>query len=124
MSQRRLTRADAAAFDGTGEEQMKIDASSPESRPRLTGKEPAPLAADAKRLLRSLMQRRGFTFKSLAAAMEVDEEEPVASVQTLINKVNRGRFSFAFFLRATRAMGASTIDVSAVDGPESATADQ
>lgn len=85
---------------------------------QFTGSDPAHLAEDAKRILRSVMKRRGFTFKQLAAAMEAEEEASFESVQTLINKVNRGRFSFAFFLRATRAMGVSSVDVASLDGPE------
>lgn len=60
------------------------------------------------------MHRHAFSYKDLADALNASAEGPTESVQALINKVNRGRFSFAFFLRACRAMGAQTIDVSAV----------
>ena len=62
------------------------------------------------------MKRRGFTFKQLAAAMEANGDASFESVQTLINKVSRGRFSFAFFLRATRAMGVFSVDIGPLGG--------
>ena len=61
------------------------------------------------------MERRGYTFRQLADKMaeagNVDAEAP----QALTNKVNRGRFTFAFFLRAMRAMGATTVSIGPVD---------
>ncbi len=70
------------------------------------------MADEAKRILRAEMVRRGFSFKMLADALEAQRQsEPVESAQALTNKVNRGRFSFAFFLRAARAMGVSSIDL-------------
>ena len=90
---------------------------------RATGKELEPYADEAKRILRAEMIRRGFSFKRLALALDARGDGPTESVQTLINKVNRGRFSFAFFLRATRAMGMTTVDLAPlpqVQTPESA----
>jgi hypothetical protein len=63
------------------------------------------------------MERRGYSFKALAAALAVDGDESVETVQTLINKVNRGRFTFAFLVRAARAMGVDTLSVGPVDSP-------
>lgn len=60
------------------------------------------------------MQRHGFSYKELAGALSADADGQTESVQALINKVNRGRFSFAFFLRACHAMGVQVVDVSAV----------
>ena len=57
------------------------------------------------------MHRHAFSYKDLADALNASAEGPTESVQALINKVNRGRFSFAFFLRACRAMGIQTVDV-------------
>jgi hypothetical protein len=51
-------------------------------------------------------------YKSLAEAMSRQAGEPKESTQALTNKVNRGRFSFAFFLRACRAMGVVRVDLS------------
>jgi len=57
------------------------------------------------------MERHGFSYKELADALGATAEGQTESVQALINKVNRGRFSFAFFLRACRAMGVQSVDV-------------
>ena len=57
------------------------------------------------------MHRHAFSYKDLADALNASAEGPTESVQALINKVNRGRFSFAFFLRACRAMGVQAVDV-------------
>jgi hypothetical protein len=62
------------------------------------------------------MVRRGISFRDLAEALERLEGEPSESVQTLINKVNRGRFSFAFFLRVARAIGMTSLDLAPVRG--------
>ena len=78
-----------------------------------TGREEDRFAEEAKRILKSEMERRGYSFKRLAAALDADGGGG-ESVQTLINKVNRGRFTFAFFVRAARAMGASTLSIAAV----------
>jgi len=57
------------------------------------------------------MERRGYTYKDLAEALSTAADGQNESVQALINKVNRGRFSFAFFLRACRVMDVQTVDV-------------
>ena len=80
-----------------------------------TGREDDRFAEEAKRILKSEMERRGYSFKRLAAALEADGDGSGESVQTLINKVNRGRFTFAFFVRAARAMGVSTLSIAAVE---------
>jgi len=95
---------------------MKPETDRADVRRRFTGSDPQAFTNDAKRILRSVMKRRGFTFKQLAAAMEANGDASFESVQTLINKVSRGRFSFAFFLRATRAMGAFSVDIGPLDG--------
>ncbi|GAA0752727.1 DUF6471 domain-containing protein [Ideonella azotifigens] len=71
-----------------------------------TGRAEDELAEEAKRILRAEMVRRGYSFQRLVQAMEAQADgSPVESVRVLTNKVNRGRFSFAFFLRAIAAMG-------------------
>lgn len=80
-----------------------------------TGREDDRFAEEAKRILKSEMERRGYSFKKLAIALAADGDDGGESVQTLINKVNRGRFTFAFFVRAARAMGVSTLSIAAVD---------
>lgn len=70
------------------------------------------MADEARRILRAEMVRRGFSYKMLAEALaEQQGGGPIESVQSLTNKVNRGRFSFAFFLRAVRAMGCASVDL-------------
>ncbi len=80
-----------------------------------TGREDELFAAEAKRILKAEMERREYSFKLLAQALEADGDTS-ETVQTLINKVNRGRFSFAFFLRAVRAMGVTAVNVEPVAG--------
>ncbi len=88
-------------------------ASKPKSAPRprrITGKEDDLMANEARQILRAEMIRRGYSFKMLAEALaEQQGGAPIESVQSLTNKVNRGRFSFAFFLRAARAMGVQSL---------------
>jgi len=81
-----------------------------------TGKEDKAMAEEARRILRSEMERRGYTFKMLSEALAATPGgEAEKSVQSLTNKVNRGRFSFAFFLRAVRVMGMTSVRVAEVD---------
>lgn len=64
-------------------------------------------AADAKRLLRAEMTRRGISYEALAeklATLGVDD-----SVVNLRNKVARGKFSAVFLLQCLEAMGCRTL---------------
>lgn len=71
-----------------------------------TGRTDDDLADEARRILRAEMIRRGYSFQQLSEALAaLDPDAPVESVRVLTNKVNRGRFTFAFFLRAIAAMG-------------------
>lgn len=81
----------------------------PSTDQRSTGRELEPLADEARRIFRAEMVRRGVTFKALAELLNARRDGPPESVQTLINKVNRGRYSFAFLIRACRAMGIDSI---------------
>ena len=76
-----------------------------------TGREDDVFANEARQIFKAEMARRGFTFKRLATALNALDGTEVESAQTLINKVNRGRFSFAFLLRAGRAMGVRSVDL-------------
>lgn len=98
---------------------MQSDTSerAPLSRP--TGKEPEPFAEEAARILRTAMRRGGVSYKRLAELLQKSADAPIESEQALINKVNRGRFSFAFFVRACRAMEISWVDVSSSPDPDS-----
>jgi hypothetical protein len=82
---------------------------------RPTGKEDDRLAEEARRILRAEMERRGYTFRQLAEKLAEDGGDEAEAPQALTNKVNRGRFTFAFFLRAMRAMGATTVSIGPVD---------
>lgn len=65
---------------------------------------------EAKRLLKAELVRRGITFKELSdrlATVGVRE-----NARQLTNKVNRGTFSAAFFLKVMRAIEASSVDLS------------
>lgn len=81
---------------------------------RVSGRDDDDLADEARRILRAEMVRRGFSYKQLADGLAAQHPDaPLESVQSLTNKVNRGRFSFAFFLRAAQAMGLETLDLKA-----------
>lgn len=62
---------------------------------------------EARRLLRAQMALRDVRYKGLARALENIGvfEEPKA----LANKINRGTFSFAFFLQCMRALDIDTV---------------
>ena len=85
-----------------------------EATPRKSGRETDPLADEAYRIVRAEMLRRGFDYKRLLGRLQSDADEPVESLQTLINKVNRGRFSFAFMLRLCRAMGITNLNLTPI----------
>lgn len=70
-----------------------------------TGKEDEELAQEATRILRSHLVRRGLDYKTLANVLGEEGE------RVLANKVNRGRFTFAFFIRVMRALGEECVNV-------------
>ncbi|MBK7612870.1 MAG: hypothetical protein IPJ08_00005 [Burkholderiales bacterium] len=82
---------------------------------RSTGREDDLLAEEARRIFRAEMERRGYTFKQLAERLAENTDGEAEEVQALINKVSRGRFTFAFFIRAMRAMGVTVVGISPVD---------
>jgi len=57
-------------------------------------------------MLQAEMTLRGYTYKQLARVLGDDENE-----QSLMTRINRGTFSFAFYLQVLRAMGADAITV-------------
>lgn len=65
--------------------------------------------ARAKSLIKDLREEKNISYKDLARRLEA--EGVVMDVQVLINRVNQGKFSFAFALQLLAAMGAETIDV-------------
>lgn len=62
---------------------------------------------DARRLLRAQLALKDMGYKELSRALETlgIEESP----KVLSNKINRGTFSFAFFLQCMRALGVRTV---------------
>ncbi len=82
--------------------------------------------AEAQRILSSLVARKGLSLKELAAkldALGIDENNV-----NLSKKINRGKFSFAFFLQCTVALevdeirhgiGSSAIQGSGTNSPDS-----
>lgn len=65
--------------------------------------------ARAKSLIKDLREEKNISYKDLARRLEA--EGVLIDVQVLINRVNQGKFSFAFALQLLAAMGAETIDI-------------
>lgn len=65
--------------------------------------------ARAKSIVKDLRESSGLSYKELARRLE-GQGTPV-DVQVLINRVNQGKFSFAFALQLLAAMGAEHVDV-------------
>ena len=76
-----------------------------------------PLIDEARAILRAEMARRGIGFKRLLSILEGSSGEPELSYQSLVNKINRGKFSFAFMLRVCRAMGIAQLNLVPVEEP-------
>lgn len=65
--------------------------------------------AQAKSIIKDLREDKGLSYKELARRLE--SEGVHIDVQVLINRVNQGRFSFAFALQMLSAMGVEGLDV-------------
>lgn len=65
---------------------------------------------EARRILKAELARRDLTYKQLLKQLHeagmVEETE-----RSIVNKVSRGTFSFAFFIMCMRALGAEQIDI-------------
>jgi len=77
---------------------------------------PTPDAWDreAKRVVKSAMALRGYTFKSLAAAIEKAGLESTTEAALKL-RVNRGAFGMSFALRVLRVMNVPLLDISHID---------
>lgn len=78
----------------------------------------------AKRLLKDELAKRGISQPELVRLLSrVGVEETVASVR---NKISRGSFTTAFFLKCMHAMGVDEVDLNLPDrgGPEESTAEE
>jgi len=63
----------------------------------------------ATRILRIELARQSVGYKALSSRLaQLDIEE---SPRQLSNKINRGTFSFVFFLKCMKALGARTIEL-------------
>jgi len=65
--------------------------------------------ARAKSLIKDLRESQGVSYKELARRLEA--YGVVVDDRVLINRINRGGFSFAFALQVLAALGATTLDV-------------
>lgn len=65
--------------------------------------------ARAKSTIKELREQTGVTYKELARRLEA--EGVVIEPQVLINRVNQGKFSFAFALQLLAAMNQTTLDL-------------
>lgn len=63
----------------------------------------------ARRILRSELERQGVTYKQLALSLEKAGAE--VTERSIANKLSRGTFSFAFFLQAMKAIGAEEVGI-------------
>lgn len=79
-------------------------------RPRR--RQPSTWDMEARSILRAEMQRRGFTYKKLALALE--RQGQAETERRLISRISRGTFTFAFALRCLRAMGADRVAIGPV----------
>lgn len=67
----------------------------------------------AKSIIKELREARQLTYKDLARRLEA--QGTVIDVQVLINRVNKGKFSFAFGLQLLAAMGVEHLAVPQLD---------
>lgn len=72
-------------------------------------------AARAKSIVKELRESKGVPYKELALRLE--EQGVLLSDQVLINRINRGSYSFAFALQVLAAMGVTSIDVPKLPEP-------
>lgn len=80
----------------------------------------SPWHDEARRIIRSEMERRDISYKQLVHLLETQAGPPLdfaATERNLISRISRGTFSFSFALQILRAMGVRSLDVSAVDPP-------
>ena len=65
--------------------------------------------ARAKSIIKDLREDKNLSYKELARRLEA--QGVVIDDRVLINRINRGGFSFAFALQLLAAMGAESVDV-------------
>lgn len=72
----------------------------------------------ARSLIKELRESKQLSYKELARRLEA--QGTVMDVQVLINRVNKGKYSFAFALQLLAAMGVDHIQVPHMSGGVSA----
>lgn len=72
----------------------------------------------ARSLIKELREGKHLSYKELARRLEA--QGTVMDVQVLINRVNKGKYSFAFALQLLAAMGVDHIQVPRMSGGASA----
>ena len=66
------------------------------------------------------MERRGVSYKLLAKLLEEHGRHVSGyrvSERNLISRITRGTFTFGFAIEVLRAMGVTSVGISAVEGP-------
>jgi Domain of unknown function (DUF6471) len=87
------------------------------SRPR------SPLDEEARRIIRSEMERRDMSYAQLAALLEPRAKHLGIGRPTehnLTSRINRGTFTFGFAIEVLRAIGATKVDLAPLTKPGSA----
>lgn len=99
--------------------ELKIKQSAAEKKvirsPSKSGTEADFFVHEASRIIRAEMERRGISFQDLLDALEDRSGEEAENRQALINKISRGKFSFAFVLRLCEAMKITSLNVTPVE---------
>lgn len=75
---------------------------------------------EARRIIRSEMERRDISYKELARLLSTHTGPPLdfaVTERNLISRISRGTFSFSFALQVLRAMRVRSLDVTAIDPP-------
>lgn len=91
-----------------------------ENDERLYDRVRTPWDDEARRIIRSEMERRGVTYRKLAQLMRESSElgsVPNLTERNLTSRITRGTFTFSFALEILRAMQATEIDIRPVRKP-------
>lgn len=76
----------------------------------------------AKDIIKELRSRRGLSYKRLAAAL--NRQGWAVTDQVLINRINRGTFSFAFALQLLAILGEEKLPIPRPPRPEKGLRDE
>lgn len=72
-------------------------------------KKPTKWDIEARRIVRSEMERRDISYKQLALKLKLLGEDETE--RNLISRVTRGTFTFGFAIKCLRAMGAAKVTI-------------